>query len=203
MKTILDDMLALIEQKRVAEHERIVHQAHSEAAALIAEAHRKARARMREVVNRERHLMEQALRSARSKEETERRHHALSVDNRHLEQARGLLDQALLERWQAPESRKTWILSTLERAMAFLPAGEWEIHHPADLDPSEWQMVEKRLVNSGLPKPRSVMDASLLAGLRLGCQGAWVDGSAAGVVVNRLSIDAGLLALMHTEGASS
>ncbi|MBF0272713.1 MAG: hypothetical protein HQL98_11695 [Magnetococcales bacterium] len=203
MKTILDDMLALIEQKRLTEHERILHQAQNEAAILIAEAHRKARARMRDMVNRERHVMEQALRRARSQEETERRNHALSVDNRHLEQARSALDQALLERWREPESRKLWITSTVERAMAFLPTGEWEIHHPSDLDPSEWQMVEKRLLESGLPKPQAVMDASLQAGMRLGCQGAWVDGSAAGVVANRLSIDAGLLALMHAEGASS
>ncbi|MBF0212341.1 MAG: hypothetical protein HQM00_02115 [Magnetococcales bacterium] len=203
MNTVLNEMLDLIERKRVAERETLLAQARDEARTLVAGAHRKARERVREVVIRERRLLEQAKQSLLAQEETEQRHHAMRVVQRRLDQARTLLDQALLERWRQPDSRRIWIDALLERALVFLPVGAWEIHHPESLDPEEWRTVERRVLAAGLPPPIPEPDAGLRAGLRLGCRGAWLDGSAAGLVANRLAIDAGLLALMHAEGASS
>ncbi|MBF0341555.1 MAG: hypothetical protein HQL95_11430 [Magnetococcales bacterium] len=203
MKTVLEEMLAEIEQKRCSEQTRILSHAREEAAVLIAAAHRQARGRMREFVARERRLLEAAMKSAQTREETERRNHAMSVVRRTLEQARVLLEAALRERWNDPDSRGEWIGKLLERALEFLPAGEWEMVHPARWEASERDAFLLRIQAAGLPAPRVRPEEGLVAGLRLGCQGAWVDGSIPGLTANRSAIDAALLALLQRQGASS
>ncbi|MBF0626626.1 MAG: hypothetical protein HQL91_00245 [Magnetococcales bacterium] len=203
MKTTLDQMLAAIEQKRRAEQERILDQARNEAAALLAAAHRTARQRMHALVLQERRLQDQALQTARIQEETEQRNHAMSVIKRHLDEARGQLDSALLARWRDPQARALWIAASLEKALTFLPQGAWTVRHPVDLESTEWQKIRQELMAQGRPEPTAQPDETLEAGLRLGCQGAWVDGSASGLTVNRLAIDAGLLALLQAQGVSS
>lgn len=204
MKTVLNEMLAAIELKRQTEQERIFAQARQEAAQLIAQSHRKARERMREWVAGERRQMTLNLQNVRAQEETEQRNHAMNVANRYLEQARQQLDQALLERWQDPAGRLAWIRALMERALVILPGGEWEIRHPADLDATHWiAPIVQRIIAAGLPAPRTKAEEALRAGLRFGCRGAWLDGSIAGLMANRLAIDAALLALMQNQGVSS
>ncbi|MBF0613599.1 MAG: hypothetical protein G8237_00595 [Magnetococcales bacterium] len=203
MKTVLDDMLAAIARHSHDEQERILTQARQEAAALIANAHQQARQRMRTWVANERRLLKQTLQNIHAQEETEQRNHTMQRINRHLEEARLLLDRALLERWHNPPQRQLWIEALVMRALQILPPGEWEICLPPDLvTDAGMEPLTQRIMTAGLPAPRLRPDARIMAGIRLGCQGVWLDGSVAGLLANRPAIDAALLALMHNQGGS-
>ncbi|MEO5332085.1 MAG: hypothetical protein H7839_08685 [Magnetococcus sp. YQC-5] len=201
--TTLKAMLALVEEKRVQQQNRILAQAQAEAAHLMAEAHRLARARMKETITQERRRQERAFQTAQAQHETELRHQVLNQAKRQLQTGRDLLDKVLLEQWRMPDSRRHWITSVTERAVAFLPKGLWEVCHPKDLDGVELVPLVEIVQREGLMAPRTRSEETVMAGLRIGCQGAWVDGTLTGLVANRATIDAMLLALLQPEGASN
>ncbi|MBF0178520.1 MAG: hypothetical protein HQM03_00680 [Magnetococcales bacterium] len=195
-------MLALVEEKKRQQQDRILAQARTEADALIADAHRQARARMHEAILAERRMARQALQATQTRQETELRGHAMNVANRQLRKGRLLLENALLERWRNPESQRAWIAGLAERALACLPAGQWEVWHPSGLASGALDPLREKLRQAGGPDPEAREEAGMTAGLRIACQGAWVDGTATGLMADRMAIDAMLLALLQPEGAS-
>ncbi|MBF0294603.1 MAG: hypothetical protein HQL96_05390 [Magnetococcales bacterium] len=195
-------MLALVEEKKRQQQEHILAQARAEAVALIAVAHRQARTRMHEAIVGERRMARQALQEAHTRQETELRGHAMNLANRQLREGRQLLENTLLERWQNPASRQAWILGLTARALACLPEGQWEVWHPPGLPTEALDPLREKLREVGKPDPTPHEEAGMVAGLRIACQGAWVDGSATGLMADRMAIDAMLLALLQPEGAS-
>lgn len=197
MKHTLNQMLAFVESRRLEERERILDQARVEAARLIAEAHRKARARVKEMVTQERRLREQALHGARVRAEIERRNHEMRLTQRALEQERRLLEAALLARWQDGEGRRAWLGSGVDQALTSLPGGAWEIVRPAELPPEDLAFLRARIRAGGVVEVVERSDPTLVAGIRIGCRGAWFDASLAGVLADGQGIEARLLALMR------
>lgn len=201
---VLESLLALVEKKRLEQENLLLDQAKTEAREIVRLAHRQAKSRMGEAIGLERRRMEQALKSAQAQLETELRTHSMQVANRLLLKGRELLEQTLLEFWQTPTTRQTWLTALARRAVAFLPVGEWELVFPMAMDVTELTVVEAVMRQAGLSPSLCGLNArgdeNLLAGVRMGCQGAWVDGTLAGLVANRAAIDALLLAILQPEG---
>ncbi|MGB5586700.1 MAG: hypothetical protein WBN78_02930, partial [Gammaproteobacteria bacterium] len=61
-----------------------------------------------------------------------RRQQAVDVDR--LERGRALLNEALRLRWQDPDKRRAWVRAVIEDAYAILPAGNWHIHYPKEIE---------------------------------------------------------------------
>ncbi|MBF0159586.1 MAG: hypothetical protein HQL58_08665 [Magnetococcales bacterium] len=198
----LQAMLTLVEQQRQQQQSQIMTEAHQEAAAIVAAVHQQARQRMKEAIRLERRRLDQALKSAQAQQETELRRQSLDLTKRLLHKGRALLDQALVELWQIPEHRATWISALGQRASLFLPPGQWEVHYPSTLDRAELAPVMACASQSGHEPPLLQGMESIQAGLSIGCQDAWVDGTAAGLVADRDGIDALLLAQLQSKGVS-
>ncbi|MEO5345099.1 MAG: hypothetical protein H7834_01820 [Magnetococcus sp. YQC-9] len=200
MNKTLEEMLTFIEARRIEEREKILGAARREAARLLAEAHGKARVRVQEMVARERRVRDQALLGARVRVEIERRNHRMRVVGRRLEQERKLLEDALLARWQDPAARCVWLAACIERARGLFPADDWELVHPLELAEGDLAFLDERLRAAGVQRWVGRADATLTAGIRIGCGGAWIDGGIAGLLTDGLKIDAQLLAWMQIGG---
>ncbi|MBF0417711.1 MAG: hypothetical protein HQL86_05615 [Magnetococcales bacterium] len=196
MNRTLNQMLSFVESRRVAEREAILNQARAEAERLIAEAHRKARLRVKEMVAQERRLRTQALHGAQVRAETERRNHEMRLTQRALEQERRLLEEALLARWRDEASRRQWLESCVGQALRLLPVGVWEIVRPVGFSSEDLTFLMAHLGAAGVVEVIERSEADLEVGIRIGCRGAWIDGSLAGLLAKGQGIEAHLLALM-------
>lgn len=193
MMRALDEMLKLVADASRKDCEAIMAEADREARELTGAAHRAARRRMHENVLEIRQIMRREVNQAQAALETARRQHQQRCDFTLLEASWPLLREALARRWHDTAGRGHWIESLLQEAQRALPAGPWDVHHPADWPAAEREQLAAQLASAGVTPAFSV-DRAVSAGLRLCAHGACLDGTAEAILADRAAIQARLLA---------
>lgn len=198
----LRELLDLVTQNRDAACQEILDAAHRQAGEIVWNAEEAARKREREAVAREQGNRAWELEAARAAQETGLRQQRLNRTRDLLVRGRELLTASLLARWWDPAGRMLWLGFVVERANRFLPVGGWEVVHPEGWEVAELKPFLARLQATEADEVRFRLDAEIRAGLRIGCQGAWVDGTIAGITARGEEIDAMLLAMLEEEEES-
>ncbi|MGB5208910.1 MAG: hypothetical protein WBP60_00175 [Gammaproteobacteria bacterium] len=129
--------------------EATLDEARRRARELLAETRRKARERVAQAVAEERLLMAQSLDKTAAALASRQRRRQQAVDVDRLERGRALLNEALRLRWQDPDKRRAWVRAVIEDAYAILPAGNWHIHYPKEIEEA-WltDLVQQAAVKS-------------------------------------------------------
>ena len=185
-------LVALVEAERLAVRSRMLEEARSEAAVLIAQAHAQARERVRKLMKEESDRANPAIAAAHARAETRLRKLRQEQSARSLELARVRLDQSLERLWKG-QGRRQWIAHFAAAAVTALPHGPWVIEHPGDWGDEDRRVLEAYLAQQGLPAPSYSLDPSIRAGLRFCSGGIRLDATLAGLLADRYEIDGRLL----------
>ncbi len=193
-------MLALVEEYRAAECDRLRSEAETEAGALLRAARREARQRVRRAVERARERAALRIRGAEAELDTRRREHRQRLGWALLRVARGQLEEVLISRWRRVNSRRVWIEAAVGRALASLPAGPLVVAHPPDWPEAERSGLRSTLVSR--TRDRAVkfqIDPGLRAGIIISSGATSLDASVLGLLADTQAVDAELLAGLDEE----
>ncbi len=199
----MDELIAMVQQDRDVKRREILDKANEEADRIVKNSHKNARLRVKEAVAEERRLFAEAENTAQARLETDERRKRLKESEALLQLGRAALREALMERWHNPEARKEWLAMVTEQAVEFLPDGEWEIVCSQGVEAQEIQDMQSRIEKERAIKSFETNDAGLVAGLKIGCNQAWVDGSITALLADSRAIDAQLLGLIAAVGKQS
>ena len=175
-----------ITQQQEETCQQILAEAHATADQIIATAEAEAARRTAVAQEAEERRLAEAQATMQARQATEGRQHRLQQTQAVLEQGWTLLLEQLAQRWACTEHRALWLAMLVRQAQQTFSYGDWTVQHPPAWDP-----VELRVLH---PDPRFDSDPHLTAGLRIGCRGAWLDGSVQGMMANRRELTALLLA---------
>ncbi len=196
-------LIAVVDDYRARECERLRREAEAKAAALLREAWREARRRVHRAAVRERERATARIRAAQAELDTRRRRHQQRLGWVMLKAAWTPLENALLNRWGAEDTRTHWIQATVERALISMPRGRWMIQHPSDWSGAERAAVDAVLALRGADQAVDFQeDASMRAGLIISSGGTSLDASLAGLLGDTAALEARLLALVSQGGAA-
>jgi hypothetical protein len=189
-------LLKLVEDYREEECRRILDAAREEAGRMIAETYRRERAYLHERIVAERSRAQARIQAARAERATRERWAGERISTGLLASAWPRLRSRLAARWQEPEGRRAWTERYLAEALQLLPKGRWQIRHAAGWGESERRDLAERLSEHLGRAPRFETDGRLDAGLVIEWEGAVLDASLEGLMLDRGRLEARLLALL-------
>ena len=189
---------ALVESTREERCQRLLEDAKRGVKETVKRAHRENRVRMRAAIDEQRKHMEEVFAATRARLATRARQQQQQSDKEQLSLAWARLGEVLLECWQDAGCRRRWILGLAEEALARLPGDPWRIEHPGDFDPTELSGMNERITQhcDGEAADFAIVE-KLRAGLRIVAGGACVDGTLAGLLIDRNRVEAELLGFLR------
>lgn len=190
---------ALIEKIQTdanAEVDEIRGNAAEQAVEITRNARRNARLKVHEVVKglRLREVREMAHEAARF--ETERRKWRQSDEMVALAEGLTHLEAALDGLWADKASRGQWCFNVIEVAQQRLPALQWRLEYPADLDKQEVTGLVAAITAHTNTAPETSAETGLRGGLRVSAGTAVVDGSIAALFADRQNNSARFLSIL-------
>lgn len=197
----LNSLLELVEQRRAEECARVEADARRQAKRLVKQAHRQARERIRQVIINERRQSAQQLESTRAHLRTRNRERQQKIALLMLHRGWEALREALVSRWRDPTMQKQWCENLLERAVTLLPKGHWNVEHPSGWRAAAAQTFAAKVEQATGHAPTLSPNSDIGAGLRICCGTACLDGTLGGagigLLADRTSAEARLLAHLH------
>lgn len=183
---------------------QLLAQATDESEEMVKTAEKEAKQRKKAAKEASKQRKKQILAAARAQQSGELRQVVLKDSQALLQHGHQLLEQALLTRWHNADQRKCWIRFLLERANRLLPSLQdqgvvWQIIHSADWQRAELQNCGVEIDAASMERAVYQVEDRVVAGLRIGCHGVWVDGTLQGITANQQENDALLLALLQPQ----
>lgn len=186
-------LLTLLEDDRRRQCEALIADAQARASSVLRQAQHDARTRMRAAFAAERQRLDEQLKAAGARLQTE---HRLSEQERRvqlLSLAWDMLPEALLQRWQDPGRRSKWVAQAIDSAQRLLPRDSWTLNvapgWPAQEREQALQFVAHRLGTM----PACSEAAEIQAGLLITAGGNRLDATLDGLLADRGAIEARLL----------
>ncbi|RJG00386.1 hypothetical protein [Noviherbaspirillum sedimenti] len=186
-------MLTLLEEDRRRQCDALIADAQARARRVVRQAQRDARARMRAAFAAERQRLDEQIKAAAARLQTERR---LSEQQRLaqlLQLAWQMLPEALLERWQDPGRRKTWMAQAIDSAQRLLPHEMWTLQVAPGWPAEERDQALQSVARCLGTMPACSELAELQAGLLIIAGGNRLDATLGGLLADRAAIEARLL----------
>jgi hypothetical protein len=190
-------LLTVVEQRRSERCKDVLDKAHEQAQQLIKQAYRDERQRMHRELGETRQQLHQQMVSVVARRQTGKRQRRQRADEELLTTTWLNLHEALLHRWRDSVMRQQWVDGLVEQAAAVLVDRHWLIEHPFDWPAQERSALQLRLQKQLAHTPHFEVKSTIAAGLRICADGACVDGSADGLLRERLAIEAVLLARIN------
>lgn len=188
----LQRLLQRITQHQETACQEILAAAEQQAAELVATATAEAKQRKERAKKVAKQQWNATIASRQARQATEKRLNQLRQTQTVLDQGWQMLLEALHQRWHQAEARALWVAMLVQRAEQLFTTDGWTVIHPPSWQPAELGNTNRETTFQA--------DATLTAGLRIGSQGAWLDGTIEGMVANRQELSALLLAqLQHDE----
>lgn len=191
-----EGLLRLVEDYREQECGRVLAAARQEAAEIRAQSFHKQKAHLHGRVVAERSRARAVIQAARAEQMTKKRWASERSSLELLQFAWPLLRELLSARWRLPEQRRRWAETYLHRALDLLPHGQWTVRHAPGWSDQERDEVLTGLTDTLGEAPRFRCEADIEAGLIIESGGAALDASLPGLLQDRTSLEARLLALV-------
>ena len=186
-------LLSLIEAGRREERSRVLSEASAAASSRVAKEHALARQRVRAALEDERSRAKLAVAAAEARAASRLRAALQRQSAGLLALARARLEEALLDCWSVPATRRQWMDHHLALAVRYLPSGAWLIQHPKTWDDVDGEHLEARIAAERMPEPVFSADEAIRAGVRF-CSGDTVfDATIDGLLADEYEINGRLL----------
>lgn len=194
-------LMAVVEADRARRVDAILGEADARARAILKEARVRARREVRDAFVATRLRAAERLVALRARLATARRLNEQRRVAGILAAEWASLSDALHARWQRPETRRRWARNAARAALGRLPRSRWRIEHPPDWPDAERVALAAELAGELDAAPSFATDARIRAGLRIHAGHNVVDATFGGLLADRVSIGARLLALTRREAA--
>lgn len=194
LDTQMEHLLEVIRHYQDERCKKILAQTKADIKAIYQNAYCEARQRLHQNIVSSRTEMQAQIAAARARAVTELKmtHNRAVCDM--LVKMRAELEQALERRWQSAESRQQWLSRIILQALEILPAGNWILKHPSDLNIKEKEFIQTQIKSQAGIKLKLEEVVNMTAGVSISSQGAVVDGTLQGLLTDRTRIEAEFLA---------
>jgi hypothetical protein len=186
-------LLTLLEDDRQRQCEALIADAQARAGSVLRQAQVDARTRMRAAFAAERQRLDEQLKAAAARLQTE---HRLSEQERRaqlLSLAWDMLPEALLQRWQDPDRRTKWVAQAIDSAQRLLPHDSWSLRVAPGWPAHEREQALQSVAGRLGAMPDCSEAADLQAGLLITAGGNRLDATLGGLLADRGAIEARLL----------
>ena len=190
----VEHLVGIVVENREKRCEEIRQQAYQEATAIIKQAHTRSRARLRRHIDTLREKQRVRVSSAHAHNQTLLRQQHQKTDRAILDIAWPVLRAAMLALWDNPESRRKWLDAAIASAAARLREHGVRIEHPLNIDEDELKMMQQQFYRSTGSEPDLSGCDDLEAGIRIMAHGTVIDASLEGLLKQRTSIEAAMIA---------
>jgi hypothetical protein len=191
------ELLGLVREYREGECARLLEAALREGDRLIREAWKEGRRRLHRVVSEERESARSRVRSAEAELSTHRRMHEQRSNLALLNEAWDGVQAELRRQWTDAEGRRHWVEQVLAEAAANLPPGRRTLEYPQGWAETERRAAAEALTLADSTPPEQVENPHLEAGLVVSSGHARLDASLRGLLADRTTVEARLLALLE------
>lgn len=186
-------MLTLLEEDRRRQCDALIADAQARARGVLRQAQRDARARMRAAFAAERQRLDQQIKAAAARLQTERRLREQERLAQLLRLGWQMLPEALLERWQDPGRRRKWVAQAIDSAQRLLPREMWTLSVAPGWPAAEREQALQSVASRLGYMPDCSELAELQAGLLIIAAGNRLDATLGGLLADRAAIEARLL----------
>jgi len=190
----VESMVRLLRRYEAAEIDKVLDRAYATARERLHAARRDARQRVHEAFEELRGEMDAAITRVRAGDQARARRRELDKAALVLAAGRDCLDEALRRRWQQAASREAWTSSLLEQAAAVLPPGAWQVEYARGWPQEEREAFAARLAEAAGEAACLTGRDDIGAGLRIGIDGASLDGTLQGLMDRGSELGSQLLA---------
>lgn len=193
VETQMQALLTLLEDDRRRQCEALIADAQARASNVLQQAQQDARTRMRAAFAAERQRLDEQLKAAGARLQTE---HRLSEQERRAQMLRlawDMLPEALLQRWQDPGRRGKWVAQAIDSAQRLLPRDSWTLNVAPGWPAQEREQALQSVARLLGAMPACSETAELQAGLLITAGGNRLDATLGGLLADRGAIEARLL----------
>lgn len=191
-------LIADIVNQSESEARAIIQAAEAEARDIVVNAFATARRRAHQSILELRREGERRLRRAAAQRETDLRMAEEARASALLRRGCPLLIDAVIARWNAPESRRIWIETVVGEVRRRLKPGSWTVEHPAGFSGDEQHWLAEALTRDGEGAKAGavafVEADDFVAGLRIRSEGALLDATPEALLGDRAVVEAEILA---------
>ena len=188
----LEHLLGVVVENREQRCQEVRDNAHLQAREIIKQAYSRSRGRLHRHIVEVREKYRQRVNSARARNQTLLRQQHHKEERALLDVAWPLLHTAMMTLWVTPESRYRWIEAAVENAERRLRQDGWRIEHPADFSREDRDRI-KRMLEAGRGPDFTACD-DIEAGIRIVIDGTVIDATLAGLLKQKISIEARMIA---------
>lgn len=198
----IQELLDVVVRRQEEECAKVNNEAQAQAKRIVKQAYRDARARLHQDILTTREDGRQELNKAEAQYQTQLRLIRQELDQNLLASTWLALNEALVRRWQQPDTRILWVEDIIRQASAKLLSNDWVIECPMDWSEADCANLKQRLIDERGEQLVFENRPSIFAGLRITAGGACVDGTLEGLLRQRVRIEELLLASInrHRQG---
>jgi F0F1-type ATP synthase delta subunit len=190
----VEHLLAIVVENREKRCAQVRDRAREEANAIIRQAHERSRAHMHKHITALREKYRLRLSSAIARNQTRLRQQHQKVDRTILDIAWPLLRAALIALWEDPPARGQWLQAAMASAAERLRQTAARVEHPSGLSQDEIAELKQQYADSFGSVPIFQARDDIEAGLRIRADGTVIDATLEGLLQQRASIEAMIIA---------
>lgn len=195
----LEHLLGVVVESREKRCQQVREKARQQAMDITRKAHARSRARMHLHVNELREKYRVRISSATARNQTLLRQQHQKEDRAMLDVAWPLLREAMMELWNDPDARRDWLQTAVSSAGSRLRNQGWHIEHPRNLTEEDEKLITGMLPHSKSMHPKLAVADDIEAGIRISIKGTVIDATLDGLLKQKLTIEALLLARIKQE----
>ncbi|MCU7958625.1 MAG: hypothetical protein KZQ58_01225 [gamma proteobacterium symbiont of Bathyaustriella thionipta] len=178
---IQQHLLNVVERHRQQQCADILQQAEDESQGMMAAARRRARMRVHEAVSNARDEYRHQIMLAEAHQQTRLRRARQHTEEALLKHLTARLQEALLQLWLQPVSRRRWLESLLLQAQQALISNDWLIQHAPQESAAQIADWQQQLQKNSRLDIRFEPCEEITAGWRIVADGGCVDGTIEGL----------------------
>lgn len=191
--TQLQHLLDVVEKHRNEECTKLINQARAQARNTIKKSYAEARQRVHEDIANTREYTRKQLASTEAHYQTQLRLTRQELNQKLLATTWVSIYEAMIRRWQNPETRLEWIGDCIRQASNTLIEKNWVIECPIDWSDTDCIGIRKHIIEEKGDQVVFQTEPSIYAGLRITAGNACIDGTVEGLLRQRTRIEELLL----------
>ena len=199
----VEHLLGIVVENREKRCTEVRNNAWQQAREIIRQAHTKSRARMHRHINALRDKQRQRVSSAIARNQTLLRQQHQKADRAIIDMAWPILREAMQALWNDTASRQNWLDAVMATAADRLLQPDIRIEHSLNMSEQELSRIKQQWFNSNGNEPDLQGCEDIDAGIRIIAQGTVIDATLDGLLKQRTSIEALLIAHVKQGGFAS
>lgn len=199
----VEHLLGIVVENREKRCTEVRNNAWQQAREIIRQAHTKSRARMHRHINALRDKQRQRVSSAIARNQTLLRQQHQKADRAIIDMAWPMLREAMQALWNVTASRQNWLDAVMASAADRLLQPDIRIEHSLNMSEQELSRIKQQWFKSNGNEPDLLGCEDIDAGIRIIAQGTVIDATLDGLLKQRTSIEALLMARVKQGGAAS